>query len=106
MKPTTISKYKELRKAYLEKSTKLVKLPSGAVFKISDPKIFDMIGVERLGADADRKTEIKYIVNACLVEPKIDIDEILDNDLATLYTQCLSLPQFEETESFRKKQND
>jgi len=106
MKATTAEKYMELKKEYLEKSTKLVKVPSGAVFKISDPKLFDMIGTERLGENPDKKTSVKYMVRACLEEPKIDVNDILDNDLLIIYNECLSLPQFEEAQSFRKKSKD
>jgi len=89
MKPTTKTKYKEIKQEYLKKNTKLLKVPSGAVFEISAPNMFNLIGMEALDEKADKRTEARYIVNACLVEPKIDVEEIVDADLMELYLECL-----------------
>lgn len=100
LEPTTEEEYLELSKQFEKDNTALIKVPSGAVFKMTSPNMFNLIGMESLPQDADKRTEARYIVSACLEEPKIDVDEILDADLMALYIECLKFSAFKQAESF------
>ncbi len=102
MKTTTTEKYIELKNAYLKENTKIVEVPSGAVFKIHRPAVFDMVALTEFENEKDMRKQAKAMVRLCLEEPQIDVNDILDDDLMRLFVECTNFPSSENIKSFRK----